>query len=331
MITSASSIFVGDVKTPADLMNVTATDVKSIFLEDTKGNIITTATAAAPFSIAQVEGIDVVDGANIARIRRSGLITAAVLKNSEYLAGVTVADTTAPVVEESVEVDFTAITVDPAERYVLRIQFKDLTYYNAGPAYYSHSYEVFGQDVTNAIELADAFRRQIIAQDGSRVNVNALGTAVVTITAKAKDNSNGLWPLNDWAQVTFVASIYKTSLRDSVLYNNYYEAVPGVTITTLTSHDRGKGYWKDVRDLERHSMAARGYTNQTTWFIEKPTLFTEEGATYNVLSIDFERQYKSADNQFTKMEPVTVTIANNSATGTGFAALITNVKTLLGL
>jgi hypothetical protein len=354
MISSAQSVFVGPYSkdllptlTPNNSNIYSGSPIGSIIFTDNNGKQLHNPTTKQHFKVLQIVGTDTLpDGTPIDRVRMSNLIDPEFVKNKSALAWLPGGDiddgNNEPPLEEvwAISANTESFVVSAEERYVLRLQFKDLTYYNAGPAYYSKSYEVFGQDVPGANDAAKVqnlllmFRNKVNADPSSRV-IAAIGDSsnVLTLTAKEKDNSEGLWPLNDWTQVTFVPSIYFTSLEDSVLYNNYYETAAGITISKTQDSHRGVGYWKDVRDMERHNLSSQGYTAQTTWWVTRPTMFTNPLKSYVVASIDYEDTYKSSDNQYSKLQPKTITIASEIIFGSPSNApvFIHDIKAVLGI
>lgn len=326
MINSQPNVFVGKYNASAaksgDLFIIgSGVEVGDVFFTDVKGAVLSSATAAQPFYVNQVIGQESFNNngtmVNLAILRTSNIVDPVRVINGELIANYTT-DAGAqdapegigysPAVEEVMEIDFGSLAVSAEERYVIRIQSKDLEQFGAQPAVWSKSYEVFGSALPAATSenLANEFVRQINNDRASRVIASATGS-VVTLTGLPKTDNEGVNSLNQYSQVSFIASVYKTKLFDVVFYNNYYEAMPGVNVEITTKPYPGKGTWKLVRDAEYSNLATRGIYSMTEFPVYLPKMFVKESETYSTIDIEFDNNYDPADLQL-KNNPISVKI-----------------------
>ena len=211
--------------------------------------------------------------------------------------------------EATITIDFTkasttsaageaASTIVAGYRYVLRIVYKDL--YEA-PGQFTHTYEIVASS-DDQKELAAAFEKKINKHSNRRVNaVNAEG--VLTLTAMPKDDNEGVMSINEYSVVSMVATVYYTI--PGALLSNQPEVVPGLTITA-TEANPGKGYWKQVRDLERRALGYKGHVFTDAYPVIEPKRLVEEGAENNYIMIEFDNHYLSPDNQYIKSTPLRI-------------------------
>ena len=150
--------------------------------------------------------------------------------------------------------------------------------------------------------------------------------AVIKIAAMPYDDDDSVDSLN-WAnKVRFNVNAYYTdpaaegweSLNKNFITGAKIEKVPGST-------DRSSA--KLVRDRESQAMGYQGILNrgEGTWPIIKPAMETNLSNTYNVVTLEFENTYRTADDLFRKTKQ-TVEIYTTAATST-----ITNNSTGLGI
>ena len=97
------------------------------------------------------------------------------------------------------------------------------------------------------------------------------------------------------------ATLYVTI--PGALLSNQPEKVAGVTITE-TEGKPGKGFWKQVRDVELRAMGYRGHVFTGAYpSIEQDRMVTKD-AQYNYVTIENDNLYLSPDNQYIKTTPV---------------------------
>lgn len=199
-------------------------------------------------------------------------------------------------VEDSIVIDLSAATIVTGHRYVIRIVYNDI--YEA-PGQFTHTYEAIAPSET-AKDLIDILVKKINRHAGRRVTVASTATAI-TLTAMPKDDNEGVDSISEYTTVSMDLSFYKTI--PSALISNYPERVPGATITK-TQGNPGKGYWKQVRDIEKRMQGYRGHKFTDTFPEIVSPMMVEEGANYDYLTIENDNLYLSNDNQYIKTTPL---------------------------
>lgn len=210
-----------------------------------------------------------------------------------------IGDYVAPV-QEKIEIDLASATVVIGHRYVLRIVYKDM--YEA-PGQFTHTYEAIATTET-ANGLGNALLKKINKHANRRVNAT-FANHKLTLTALPKDDNEGVYSLNEYSVVSMEASLYVTI--PGALLSNVPEAVPGATITK-TAGKPGKGYWKQVRDMEVRMLGYKGHVFTDAYPIIEPKRFVTEGATYDYFTIENDNLYLSPDNQYIKTTPLTTEV-----------------------
>lgn len=213
---------------------------------------------------------------------------------------------TAPT-QEKVVITLTDATITAGNRYVLRIVYKDL--YEA-PGQFTHTYEVYAESTT-ASDLAAAFVKKINAHKNRRVQASATA-AVITLTAMAKDDNEGVNSLNQYSVVCMEASLYETI--PGALLANQPKAVAGATIVK-TAGNPGKGYWKQVRDAELSNMGYKGHVFTGAYPTVEQVRKVVENAQYDYAIIENDNLYLSNDNQYIKTTPLTTEVYCPSLVG----------------
>ena len=210
-----------------------------------------------------------------------------------------VGDYKAPV-EEKIEIDLTNAKPVIGHIYVLRIVYKDL--YEA-PGQFTHTYRTVA---TTGIagDLGNALRKEINKHANRRVNVQ-FSNNKLTLTAMPKDDNEGVYSLNEYSVVSMEASLYVTI--PGALLSNVPEAVAGATIKKIAGHP-GKGFWKQVRDMEVRMLGYKGHVFTDAYPIIESKRFVTEGATYDYFTIKNDNLYLSPDNQYIKTTPLTTEV-----------------------
>jgi len=203
-------------------------------------------------------------------------------------------------VEEKITITLTDATIVAGHRYVLRIYYKDI--YEA-VWQFTHTYEVYAETAT-ASDLASAIVKKINAHKNRRVQASA-SAAVITLTAMAKDDNEGVDSLNEYSVVSMEASLYETV--PGALLANQPKAVPGAVIAK-TAGDPGKGYWKQVRDEEVRNMGYKGHVFTGAYPIVEQARKVVEGTQYDYATIENDNLYLSNDNQYIKTTPLTTEV-----------------------
>lgn len=208
-------------------------------------------------------------------------------------------DYKAPVAEE-IEIDLTNAQPVIGHRYVLRIVYKDL--YEA-PGQFTHTYETVATSEVNN-DLGMALLKKINKHANRRVTAK-FTEHKLTLTAMPKDDNEGVYSLNEYSVVSMEASLYVTI--PGALLSNVPEAVAGVTIKK-TAGRPGKGFWKQVRDMEVRMLGYKGHVFTDAYPIIEPKRFVTEGATYDYFTIKNDNLYLSPDNQYIKTTPLTTEV-----------------------
>lgn len=208
-------------------------------------------------------------------------------------------DYKAPVAEK-IEIDLTSVKPVIGHRYVLRIVYKDL--YEA-PGQFTHTYETVATSEV-ADDLGNALLKKINKHANRRVTAAFAGHKL-TLTAMPKDDNEGVYSSNEYSVVSMEASLYVTI--PGALLSNVPEAVAGATIKKTAGHP-GKGFWKQVRDMEVRMLGYKGHVFTDAYPIIEPKRFLIEGAAYDYFTIENDNLYLSPDNQYIKTTPLTTEV-----------------------
>ena len=203
-------------------------------------------------------------------------------------------------VQQSIKITLTAATIVAGNRYVLRMVYKDLSDVKFQ---FTHTYEVYATTAT-ANDVAQALVDKINAHKNRRITAqNASG--VITLTAMAKDDNEGVYSLNEYSVVDMEAFLYTTI--PGALLSNQPEAVPGAKIEK-TVGDPGKGYWKQVRDAEFRNMPYKGHVFTDAYPVIEQERKVVKDAEYDYVIVECDNLYLSNDNQYIKTTPLTVEV-----------------------
>lgn len=307
MIQSVHTVLIGK-KCPASYTTVDALAAGDVALFDQNKSLITTAAKAAEASSLYVgvagEKVNVTipygSVAQKANIEFSNEIQKA--SKPSAVIGEHVEPT-----EEKITINLTDATIVAGHRYVLRIYYKDI--YEA-VWQFTHTYEVYAETAT-ASDLASAIVKKINAHKNRRVQASA-SAAVITLTAMAKDDNEGVDSLNEYSVVSMEASLYETV--PGALLANQPKAVPGAVIAK-TAGNPGKGYWKQVRDEEVRNMGYKGHVFTGAYPTVEQARKVVEGTSYDYAVIENDNLYLSNDNQYIKTTPLTTEVYCPSMVG----------------
>ena len=195
-----------------------------------------------------------------------------------------------------IEIDLTNAEVVVGHRYVLRVLYKDM---NIANFQFTHTYEHVAATET-ADDLGNALLKQINKHANRRVNAT-YASGKLTLVAKDKNYDDAVDALDEYSIVSMTATLYVTI--PGALLSNQPEKVAGVTITE-TEGKPGKGFWKQVRDVELRAMGYRGHVFTGAYpSIEQDRMVTKD-AQYNYVTIENDNLYLSPDNQYIKTTPV---------------------------
>jgi len=223
-------------------------------------------------------------------------------------------------VEDVITIDLSNLhstgIIFPGNRYVLRLQFRD--YYEL-VAPYSRSYEVIADATTTLASLAIGLAARVNSDRYGRAQATVAGN-VITLVGLYKPDNNGVYSLNEFSMTELFASLYFTTPRDSILFNNYYQDANAPAIKV--NGTMGRGYWKVVRDRENRALGYRGFTNRTWFPVIHPKLWVREGGQYDTIVLEQERMFLSNDNQYRKNTPLTDEVYITAGTGPAVANAI---------
>ena len=307
MITSVHTVLIGT-KCPASYTTADALNAGEVALFDQNRAILKTAAEAAKASSLYVG----VAGPKINVTMPNG--TVAQKANIEFSNEIQKSSKPSAVIGANVEptqdkviVTLTNATVVAGHRYVLRVLYKDI---EANNFQFTHTYEVYAES-NEAQKLAEAFVKKINAHKNRRVQASA-SAAVITLTAMAKDDNEGVDSLNEYSVVSMEASLYETV--PGALLANQPKAVPGAVIAK-TAGNPGKGYWKQVRDEEVRNMGYKGHVFTGAYPEVEQARKVVEGTKYDYAVIENDNLYLSNDNQYIKTTPLTTEVYCPSMVG----------------
>lgn len=321
MITRVDTVLIG--KTcPASYTTVDDLTPGAVALFDENKSLIKDEASAAKASTVYIGvagdnmTIALPNGTSV--IKRSVEYSNAIQKASKpsYVIG----DYVAPV-QEKIEIDLTSATVVIGHRYVLRIVYKDM--YEA-PGQFTHTYEAIATTKT-ANDLGNALLKKINKHANRRVDATFTGHKLI-LTALPKDDNEGVYSLNEYSVVSMEASLYVTI--PGALLSNVPEAVPGATIIK-TAGEPGKGYWKQVRDMEVRMLGYKGHVFTDAYPIIEPKRNVTEGASYNYITIENDNLYLSPDNQYIKTTPLTTELYVETSANLSASKFVNNLKAFI--
>lgn len=224
-------------------------------------------------------------------------------------------------VAEKIEIDLASANPVIGHRYVLRIVYKDL--YEA-PGQFTHTYETVATSGM-ADDLGNALLKKINKHANRRVTAE-FKNHKLTLTAMPKDDNEGVYSLNEYSVVSMEASLYVTI--PGALLSNVPEAVAGVTIKKTAGH-QGKGFWKQVRDMEVRMLGYKGHVFTDVYPIIEPKRNVTEGVSYDYITIENDNLYLSPDNQYIKTTPLTTELYVEESANLSASQFVKNLKTFI--
>ena len=320
MITYVNSVFVSNV----DSSNIVTISSDSDFASVSKGKFVlldidsntSISAATTRFKIGMGTGKTISnDLGSMPEIKWSNIINVDDIKG--WTASSYAADT-----EDAVTIDFTGATnligsgkllSTAGKRIIVRLTYKDMPHRYRK---WTESYEYVTQDGDTAATIASNIA-SMINKESKRARVTADGTTTsgkVVLTAMTYDDDNSVDSLNWYNKVRFNANIYYTDPAAEGWESINKHFPTGVTITKVP----GKTYEasaKLVRDREAQAMGYDGILNrgEGTWPIVRPGMNVDLTKHYNVVTLEFENMYRTADDLFRKTKQ-TVEIYTTAAT-----------------
>lgn len=307
MITSVHTVLIGT-KCPASYTTADALNAGEVALFDQNKAILKTAAEAAKASSLYVgvagERISVTMPDGTVKKKANIDFSNEIQKSSKPSA---VIGEHAEPVEEKVTITLTNATIVAGHRYVLRIYYKDL--YEAAWQF-THTYGVYAES-DDAEALAAAFVKKVNTHKNRRVQAQN-DADVITLTAMAKDDNEGIESLNEYSTVAMEVSIYETV--PGALLANQPKAVAGAVIAKTVGNP-GKGFWKQVRDAEVRYMGYKGHVFTGAYPEVEQARKVVEGTKYDCAVIENDNLYLSNDNQYIKTTPLTTEVYCPSMVG----------------
>lgn len=300
MITSVHTVLIGK-ECPASYTTVDALNAGEVALFDQNKAILKTAAEAAKASSLYVgvagEKINVtIPDGNVAQ--KANIEFSNEIQKSSKPSAV-IGQHVEPT-QDKVVITLTDATIVAGHRYVLRVLYKDI---EANNFQFTHTYEVYAES-NEAQKLAEAFVKKINAHKNRRIQAENIA-AVLTLTAMVKDDNEGVYSLNEYSVVDMEVSLYHTV--PGALLANQPEAVSGATIAK-TPGNPGKGFWKQVRDVEVRYMGYKGHVFTGAYPEVEQARKVVEGTSYDYAVIENDNLYLSNDNQYIKTTPLTTEV-----------------------
>jgi hypothetical protein len=193
---------------------------------------------------------------------------------------------------------------------VLRIVYKDITEH---PGQFTQTYRyVVTTAAAGTIDtIVAAIAAVVNAHDGRRVNatVNAGNDYLILTGRVIPECTTALSDIDKFSQVRFNAFLSYVNTDGNWVDWGATEVV------AVVQADHGQGTWEQVRDMEKSMRPNMGLDNITHFPVKSPDPYTVSAETYDLIVIESDKSYTSADNQYVKRQPLTTVIAipNNAA------------------
>jgi hypothetical protein len=186
--------------------------------------------------------------------------------------------------------------------YIVRIVYKDM---NEHPGQFTQTYRITATDALLATWVV-AMNAKINAHSGRRVDSTTNTTTTLVLTGRHIDEcTTGLTDIEEFRMVEFSSYILYIDAD-----GNWTEIVAtSATPCVRTPAEYGSGTGALIRDYERRAMPYRGITNYTVFPFQYKSPDTVFASTYNLITIESDKQYLSPDNQYVKRAPLTTVIA----------------------
>ena len=346
MITYVNTVFVSNDSTSSALASSLASGNKGQFIIWDFDQNKAADNTSARFKIGMFTGktnkqINPNTGAvtNVADIKWSNVINVADIKG--WAVAPYAADTEDVVTIDLHSLDAAVLTefAKGGKRIIVRLTFKDLpTRFRKWTE--SYEYVTVAGDTKATIATAIA---NMINKEWKRARVTAAATTTsgqekVVLTAMTYDDDNSVDSINWYNKVRFNANIYWTDPAAEGWESLNKNFPKGVAITKVPGKTH-VGSAKLVRDREAQAMGYEGILNrgEGTWPIIKPAMETDLTKHYNVVTIEFENMYRTADDLFRKTKQTVeiymvgdtdmiTDVLGGDGTNPGVAAQIDNTK-----
>jgi len=229
--------------------------------------------------------------------------------------------------EQTAAVDLTGLVPTEGTEYLIRVIYKDMEEH---PSQFTQTY----RHIATAADAAaiDTFGASLVAKvnahTGRRVTASYVdGTDILTLTAREiPDCCTALTDINEFRMVQFEARFLYIDA------DGYWQLMPSTSTTvTYTGPTLGSGNWEQIRDLEKEARPYIGVSNFTQFPVIVPDFSTVKDGYYDLIIIEFEREYLSPGINNYQKTPLTLVIAMATATtginaGTQVASLLAQLN-----
>ena len=140
--------------------------------------------------------------------------------------------------------------------------------------------------------------------------VASAATNVLTLTGVPRIDNPGKNTLNLFSQNIF--EVAGTARENSDYLSSPSSA--GIVVATTVKADKGNGTFELVRDAERANLPYQGFANPLAFPVDAPDLTVDPTKTYDTLVIEYNKDYRSADNQYIKSTPKSVEVYGEAGT-----------------
>lgn len=305
MLQHVQTVLIGS-NCPASYTNTDALSAGDVALFDENKKILTSDGAAAA---AKAIYIGVCKGSESVTDNTGALVTKKIIAYSNKIEKGSkpnmVFNDHVDASEDIISFNLASVVPVVGYRYVVRVVYNDIYEH---PGQFTHTYEVIAKTTVPA-DLVTAFKAKINKHTNRRVDATNVVATTLVITAKVKDDNEGLDSLNYYSQVSMDATMYAQD--PSSLLLNQPKAIPSLAVTK-TQGTPGKGNAKIIRDRENASLGYKGILNRMYWPVIKPTLSVNLATEYDELIIENENHYLSNDNQYIKNTPIATELYVNA-------------------
>lgn len=224
----------------------------------------------------------------------------------------------APAIEQIVELDYSSVVIPASnDRMVVRVLFKDT---EGTKTQITRSFEYVsagGAPIALATALT-SLARSINRHSNGALNAVAT-TTTLTINANPKNTNGGLDWFSTYSQYEFEVSSFVNSTSEA----GAEVALPGLAINVLQPATRGAGTGYLVRDRERSGIPYLGNTNSIGFPEGRPELTVDLNKTYDTIVIEYNKGYRSVQEQYMESTPRSIEIYAEAGTGATLGAILT--------
>lgn len=201
--------------------------------------------------------------------------------------------------EATATIDAITQAIVAGTEYVLRIVYGDIEEH---PGQFTQTYRYIAKAGDTSTDIFDGIRARIAKHKGTRVI--ASGTTTLVLTGKpVPEATTSVEGIDPFKMVTF--DVFFNYVDNA----GHWSEVAVTTDHVVTAAEFGSGNWEQIRDMEKFELGYRGVTNRTEFPVIKPDMRTVNGATYDVLVIEYDAAYRSPDNSYEKETSKRVIVA----------------------